>query len=56
MTHLDQTLAALKDKLEAQKGLKSLARGKPSKGVTLANYQDIRIRHFHRILDRFLNA
>ena len=39
-----------------QRGLKSLAKGKPSKGVTLANYQDIRIRHYHRILDRYLNA
>jgi nitrite reductase/ring-hydroxylating ferredoxin subunit len=39
-----------------QKGLRSLARGKPSKGVTLANYQDIRIRHFHRLLDKYLNA
>ena len=39
-----------------QKGLKSLAKGKPTKGVTLANYQDVRIRHYHRILDKFLNA
>jgi nitrite reductase/ring-hydroxylating ferredoxin subunit len=37
-----------------QKGLKSLVRGKPSKGLTLANYQDVRIRHYHLLLDRYL--
>jgi hypothetical protein len=39
-----------------QKGLKSLARGKPSKGITLANYQDIRIRHYHRLLDKLITG
>lgn len=35
-----------------QRGLKSMT--KP--GVTLADYQEIRIRQFHRDLDRYLNA
>ena len=39
-----------------QKGLKSLARGKPSRGLTLANYQDVRIRHYHALIDRYLDA
>jgi nitrite reductase/ring-hydroxylating ferredoxin subunit len=39
-----------------QRGLKSLKRGKPSGGVTLANYQDVRIRHFHALIDKYLNA
>lgn len=37
-----------------QKGLKSLAAGKPGGGVTLANYQDVRIRHLHRLIDRYI--
>ena len=39
-----------------QRGLKSLRRGKPSGGLTLANYQDIRIRHFHKLLDEYLRT
>ena len=39
-----------------QKGLRSLAKGKPSGGLTLANYQDVRIRHYHALLDEYLDA
>jgi nitrite reductase/ring-hydroxylating ferredoxin subunit len=39
-----------------QRGLHSLVRGKPSRGLTLANYQDVRIRHYHALLDRYLDA
>jgi hypothetical protein len=39
-----------------QRGLKSLSRGKPSAGLTLANYQDARIRHYHQLLDRYLGS
>lgn len=35
-----------------QKGLK--AGGKP--GITLGNYQEARIRHFHQTLDGYLEA
>jgi phenylpropionate dioxygenase-like ring-hydroxylating dioxygenase large terminal subunit len=35
-----------------QKGLRSLKSGH----VELANYQEIRIRHFHQVLDKYLNA
>lgn len=28
----------------------------PRAGVTLANYQEVRIRHFHQVLDRYLGA
>jgi hypothetical protein len=35
---------------KVQKGLGSLR-----KGITLANYQETKIRHFHHILDRYLN-
>lgn len=38
-----------------QRGLKSLGRGKPSKGMTLANYQDVRIRHFHKLIAKYLD-
>jgi phenylpropionate dioxygenase-like ring-hydroxylating dioxygenase large terminal subunit len=38
-----------------QKGLKSMAYAKPSKGVTLGNYLDIRVRHFHVLLDQFMS-
>ena len=34
-----------------QRGLKTLAR---KKGVTLGNYQEIRVRHFHQTLDKYL--
>ena len=36
-----------------QKGLKS---AKPSPGLTLANYQDIKVRWHHRLLEKWLNA
>ncbi|ARN75710.1 aromatic ring-hydroxylating oxygenase subunit alpha [Oceanicoccus sagamiensis] len=35
-----------------QKGLKSLAGGE----IQLANYQEVRIRHFHQTLDKYINA
>jgi phenylpropionate dioxygenase-like ring-hydroxylating dioxygenase large terminal subunit len=35
-----------------QKGLKTLQR---NKGVTLGNYQELRIRHFHQTLDKYLS-
>uniref|UniRef100_UPI0034E1DF1D aromatic ring-hydroxylating oxygenase subunit alpha n=1 Tax=Mycobacterium sp. OAE908 TaxID=2817899 RepID=UPI0034E1DF1D len=41
---------------QIQRGLKSLAHGKPTKGITLANYQDVRIRHFHKLIDKYLDA
>ena len=34
-----------------QKGLKAIAK----QGVTLANYQESRIRHFHQTLDRYVD-
>jgi phenylpropionate dioxygenase-like ring-hydroxylating dioxygenase large terminal subunit len=37
---------------QVQKGLKSSKKG----AVTLANYQEVRIRHFHQTLDKYLNA
>ena len=45
----DQDLGNLK---MVQRGLKNLK----SKEVVLANYQEIRIRHFHQTLDKYLNA
>ncbi|MDX1736408.1 MAG: SRPBCC family protein [Halioglobus sp.] len=33
-----------------QKGLQSLQSGR----IELANYQEVRIRHFHRTLDKYL--
>jgi hypothetical protein len=45
----DQDFSNLK---MVQKGLKNLK----SKEVVLANYQEIRIRHFHQTLDKYLNA
>ena len=35
-----------------QKGLHSLQSGQ----IQLANYQEVRIRHFHQVLDKYLNA
>jgi nitrite reductase/ring-hydroxylating ferredoxin subunit len=37
-----------------QRGLRSLVAGKPSRGLTLAHYQDARTRHYHALLDRHL--
>jgi phenylpropionate dioxygenase-like ring-hydroxylating dioxygenase large terminal subunit len=37
---------------QVQKGLKASKKGT----VTLANYQEVRIRHFHQTLDKYLNA
>jgi hypothetical protein len=34
------------------KGLHSLQSGQ----IELANYQEVRIRHFHQVLDKYLNA
>lgn len=45
----DQDFSNLK---MVQKGLKSLTTGE----VVLANYQEVRIRHFHQTLDKYLNA
>ena len=45
----DQDLSNLK---MVQKGLKNLK----SKEVVLANYQEVRIRHFHQTLDKYINA
>ncbi|TDG14851.1 aromatic ring-hydroxylating dioxygenase subunit alpha [Seongchinamella unica] len=45
----DQDLSNLK---MVQKGLRNLKSGE----VVLANYQEIRIRHFHQTLDKYLNA
>ncbi len=36
-----------------QKGMKTLAR---NKGVTLANYQESRVRHLHKKLDEYMNT
>ena len=35
-----------------QRGLRASARP----GVTFANYQEVKIRHFHDLLDRYLGA
>lgn len=45
---LDQDISNL---LQLQKGLKTSA--KP--GITLSNYQESRIRHFHQVLDKYLS-
>ncbi|NET16774.1 MAG: aromatic ring-hydroxylating dioxygenase subunit alpha, partial [Okeania sp. SIO1H6] len=45
---LDQDISNL---LQLQKGLKASA--KP--GITLGNYQESRIRHFHQVLDKYLS-
>jgi hypothetical protein len=45
----DQDLGNLK---MVQKGLKNLK----SKEVVLANYQEVRIRHFHQTLDKYIQA
>mgnify|MGYP001581172848 CR=1 FL=1 len=45
----DQDLSNLK---MVQKGLKNLK----SKEVVLANYQEVRIRHFHQTLDKYINS
>lgn len=45
----DQDLSNLK---MVQRGLKNLK----SKEVVLANYQEVRIRHFHQTLDKYINA
>jgi hypothetical protein len=37
---------------QVQKGMKASKKG----AVTLANYQEVRIRHFHQTLDKYLNA
>jgi hypothetical protein len=37
---------------QVQKGLKASKKG----AVTLGNYQEVRIRHFHQTLDKYLNA
>jgi phenylpropionate dioxygenase-like ring-hydroxylating dioxygenase large terminal subunit len=37
---------------QVQKGLKASKKG----AVTLANYQEVRIRHFHQTLEKYLNA
>ncbi len=37
---------------QVQKGLRASKKGK----VTLANYQEVRIRHFHQTLDKYLSA
>ncbi len=37
---------------QVQKGMKASKKG----AVTLGNYQEVRIRHFHQTLDKFLNA
>jgi hypothetical protein len=44
----DQDLSNLK---MVQKGLKNLQSGE----VVLGNYQEIRIRHFHQTLDKYIN-
>jgi hypothetical protein len=45
----DQDLGNLK---MVQKGLKNLR----TKEVVLGNYQEVRIRHFHQTLDKYINA
>jgi hypothetical protein len=45
----DQDFSNLK---MVQKGMRNLQSGE----VVLANYQEIRIRHFHQTLDKYLNA
>jgi len=37
---------------QVQKGMKASKKGT----ITLANYQEVRIRHFHQTLDKYLNA
>ena len=37
---------------QVQKGMKASKKG----AVTLANYQEVRIRHFHQTLDKYLTA
>ena len=37
---------------QVQKGLKASKKGT----ITLGNYQEVRIRHFHQTLDKYLNA
>jgi hypothetical protein len=37
---------------QVQKGMKASKKG----AVTLGNYQEIRIRHFHQTLDKYLDA
>ncbi len=37
---------------QVQRGMKAAKK----RGVTLANYQEVRIRHFHQTLDKYLNA
>ena len=38
--------------VHVQRGLRASARP----GVTFANYQEVKIRHFHDLLDRYLGA
>ena len=45
----DQDFSNLK---MVQKGLKNLQSGE----VVLGNYQEIRIRHFHQTLDKYIHA
>jgi len=45
----DQDFSNLK---MVQKGLHNLQSGE----VVLANYQEVRIRHFHQTLDKYINA
>ena len=37
---------------QVQRGMKASGKGT----ITLANYQEVRIRHFHKTLDKYLNA
>ena len=37
---------------QVQKGMKASKKG----AITLANYQEVRIRHFHQTLDKYLTA
>ena len=37
---------------QVQKGMKASKKG----AVTLGNYQEVRIRHFHQTLDKYLSA
>jgi hypothetical protein len=37
---------------QVQKGLKASKKG----AISLGNYQEVRIRQFHRTLDKYLNA
>ena len=37
---------------QVQKGMKASRKG----AVTLANYQEVRIRHFHQTLDKYLTS